>query len=242
MILKFSYLHYFCFFALFIIYQNSVVASPLSGAYQAQHRGEVYEILITQNPDTDFAEFMVAGFFKKNELRFMDALEQIIEGGIAEGELGICDVMKTRFCPPNYRDPAKNPICQATGMRVIANAYLEKPGKYGLLFYMRKGHESYDKMGDIYDNLKGNIFLPKKEYRLSSISLNARGELASIKFKETGYIQSFTSETLNFKKVGEVGEIPSLDKLRRYDDISGQLLKKVIKDSDTLFLKCNLAN
>ncbi len=222
-----------------MICQNSMAASLLSGVYQAQHRGGIYKILIVQNPDTNFEEFMVAGFFEKNELHFMNALEQIIEDGVTGGELGICDLMKTRFCPSDYRDPAKNPICQASGLGIIADAYLQKPGRYGLLFYMRKIMGNYDKVGDFYDNLKGNIFLSKKEYALSSISLNAEGELSSVKFRETGYLQFFTSETLYFKKVGEV---LSFDKLRHYADVSGELLKKVAKNSDALFSKCNLAN
>ncbi len=201
-----------------------VQVSNLTGTYKAVHRSKPYTMIVQQaNAGKDNKKFLVSGFFDERKNDFWGSLQGVLSQDIETIKQGLCDTCRTHhrkqrrdikpakhetcdatqtaLCAPDNRTNQIDAVCAERRPLITASAYyLHAPGMSGMLFRLSERGKPY---GDYFEYLKGNILLPEKEYRVSGVALNDNKELSRMVFKETGYVQFFTSEEFGFTKYSE---------------------------------------
>ena len=178
---------------------NIINPDTFAGVYTASNDGEPYHLVIsTISPDSHRQVFLIFGFSEDRKAQFMQEFTKISTSDIPTTKAAVCTIMQTKFCA---REKTTQGVCYAKAMIFPSDQYLESPGQYGLLMVSQLPYGSLS--GDIYDVIKGHSLLPRKEYAASRLNINRNGELGSVTFRETGFIQAFTSETLTFQKTGQ---------------------------------------
>ncbi len=181
---------------------NIINPDTFAGIYIANNDGEPYHLVIsTISPDSHRQVFLIFGFSEDRKAQFMQEFTKISTSDIPTTKAAVCTIMQTKFCA---REKTTQGVCYAKAMIFPSDQYLESPGQYGLLMVSQLPYGSLS--GDIYDVIKGHSLLPRKEYAASRLNINRNGELGSVTFRETGFIQAFTSETLTFQKTGQPDE------------------------------------
>ena len=181
---------------------NIINPDTFAGIYTANNDGEPYHLVInTISPDSNRQGFLIFGFSEDRKAQFMQEFTKISTADIPTTKAAVCMIMQTKFCA---KEKATKGVCSRKAMRHPSDQYLESPGQYGLLMVSQLPYGYL--YGDTYDVIKGHSLLPKKEYVAFRLNINRNGELGSVTFRETGFIQAFTSETLTFQKTGQPDE------------------------------------
>lgn len=212
---------------------NITKPNAFTGSYTSTNDGKIYKVLIAKTkPFSNSPIFMIFGFYKDNEVEFMSKFNLIIKSGI-QGKNNICPIMQDNFCA---KKTSLNTTCIQKNMLLSLNIYLDSPGKDGLFMSIQGSNGNL--FGDKYDYIKGNFLVPKKEYFVKNIKLNDSGELESITFKETGFIQAFTSETLVFKK-NSANSKEFTNKIYAYNKVKNALQSFTENNLIKFFNSCN---
>ncbi|KAF3976904.1 MAG: hypothetical protein HFP77_10030 [Methylococcales symbiont of Iophon sp. n. MRB-2018] len=207
----------------------------IAGIYIAKNNDKDYHLIITVVSDSDNQEFLIFGFNEDKEALFMQQFNTIITSNMDSAKANVCSIMQNKFCDKEIRK--SQGICSAQTIYLPLNIYLESPGKYGIFMFSNLKNKYL--FGDKYDVIKGNFLLPAKEYVVSGLTLNNKGELSSLDFKETGFIQAFTSETLTFKKIKNIHQAWQ-NKVNSYAKIKQDLQSLVKNNAQDFFNSCGL--
>lgn len=208
-----------------------------TGTYHAVHRTKHYTVIIQPaSYQHEHHQFIVAGFFDVHRADFFAGINQFLDPEIEDIQQGICNVIETVFCTQQRKKQSTSFCADQNTLAIASDYYFNAPRKFGMLFSLSAsdGKIATDAyfMGDYFENLKGNFLLPEKEYRVSEISLNENQHLSGISFKETGYIQFFTSEKMTFKKYSN----DTSPRIQRYIEITDTIQQMIDRNPQSM---CN---